>query len=638
MKAHPDFKWYKLPTPPARTLVTRPTNRVFQQNEKSSENCGITIGKLVDDEQLGGLSSLINTSVSGTQTADSINLGNSLMAQKGVEIIAKPPKKRYLINGEFQSYAEPPPDDGQDCQLQDACSTLLEFAEICTSNAVRESATIAFSSSEGIPSMTSYDSSTSNHCGFSSNNADSFAKFEETKLEEGSQNLPFTASSQAFRNNVSKSNADFLTQDQPLDLCKNKDKNDISVNSKTITTSHQQLIEHFVDKFLCAKPVPPSNFKSDFLDPVLSKLFSNKSCDVPCTVPSIEPSSFTLSVAIESAVDKAYSSDCVKSPVKVSPNVDTLRSTSFELDTRSKEDCDNIVKPELKQHAKFVEQNCVKLFSSDCKIKDIANSKERNNVLSLNAKVELSKQESIEANIPECSSGSSSSKYFCKLVSPPKKSSVWCNLFMNEQLTKNDSKTTSNISNDSVAGFQSPTRRSSQRTCKGRRYQALITEGLLQSAKERKQNNNKKSVLSNSKLKTKVETIIENHVFGSKKKRKKEGQSKNKSTKIESQAADESLFNLEEKIASLPKCNFEHLNKKKKIILEESMNIEKQKNLNINSTLTHANVQVPSSAISEWTPVSSSGRYKTGTFDLEQQIASLPKCNIELLNKKRKKE
>lgn len=50
MKAHPDFKWYKLPTPPARTLVTRPSNSRCNQNENSdneSENCGITLGKLV---------------------------------------------------------------------------------------------------------------------------------------------------------------------------------------------------------------------------------------------------------------------------------------------------------------------------------------------------------------------------------------------------------------------------------------------------------------------------------------------------------------------------------------------------------------------------------------------------------------
>lgn len=51
MKAHPDFKWYKLPTPPARTLVTRPSNSrgTQNQNEKNchKSNCGITLGKLV---------------------------------------------------------------------------------------------------------------------------------------------------------------------------------------------------------------------------------------------------------------------------------------------------------------------------------------------------------------------------------------------------------------------------------------------------------------------------------------------------------------------------------------------------------------------------------------------------------------
>lgn len=52
MKAHPDFKWYKLPTPPARTLVTRPSNSrsIQNQNEKNYQKlttCGITLGKLV---------------------------------------------------------------------------------------------------------------------------------------------------------------------------------------------------------------------------------------------------------------------------------------------------------------------------------------------------------------------------------------------------------------------------------------------------------------------------------------------------------------------------------------------------------------------------------------------------------------
>ncbi|XP_026495486.2 uncharacterized protein LOC113400213 [Vanessa tameamea] len=93
--ANPDFKWYKLPAPPLRTLSSRPRestekpieslNNEYQENEfektnnnstkydynkKSSDNvCEIetkplsmfTPGKLADEAQMGGLSSLLAT-------------------------------------------------------------------------------------------------------------------------------------------------------------------------------------------------------------------------------------------------------------------------------------------------------------------------------------------------------------------------------------------------------------------------------------------------------------------------------------------------------------------------------------------------------------------------------------------------
>ncbi|XP_046967714.1 uncharacterized protein LOC124535538 [Vanessa cardui] len=93
--ANPDFKWYKLPAPPLRTLSSRPRestekpieslNNEYQENElektnnnstkydfnkKSSENVSeietkplsmFTPGKLADEAQMGGLSSLLAT-------------------------------------------------------------------------------------------------------------------------------------------------------------------------------------------------------------------------------------------------------------------------------------------------------------------------------------------------------------------------------------------------------------------------------------------------------------------------------------------------------------------------------------------------------------------------------------------------
>lgn len=63
--ANPDFKWYKLPAPPLRTLNTRPLVKISPM--KKTEPSGdeeheilFTPGKLADETQLGSLTSLIN--------------------------------------------------------------------------------------------------------------------------------------------------------------------------------------------------------------------------------------------------------------------------------------------------------------------------------------------------------------------------------------------------------------------------------------------------------------------------------------------------------------------------------------------------------------------------------------------------
>ncbi|XP_018915962.2 uncharacterized protein bbx isoform X2 [Bemisia tabaci] len=81
LKANPGFKWYKLPAPTLRPI----SNRLKLLPDLISHQDSITPGKLADESQLGGLTSLLvpynNMSVSPTFA---------------VQCVPKPPKKRYL--------------------------------------------------------------------------------------------------------------------------------------------------------------------------------------------------------------------------------------------------------------------------------------------------------------------------------------------------------------------------------------------------------------------------------------------------------------------------------------------------------------------------------------------------------------
>ncbi|XP_054261313.1 uncharacterized protein LOC128985627 isoform X3 [Macrosteles quadrilineatus] len=86
LKANPDFKWYKLPAPPLRTLMTRPTNQKLPK--LSCElSCGpITPGKLADESEMGGLCSLLSGSA----------VSSHPLSPPPQHCVPKPPKKRYL--------------------------------------------------------------------------------------------------------------------------------------------------------------------------------------------------------------------------------------------------------------------------------------------------------------------------------------------------------------------------------------------------------------------------------------------------------------------------------------------------------------------------------------------------------------
>ncbi|GAB6028373.1 hypothetical protein CHUAL_002541 [Chamberlinius hualienensis] len=140
MKAHPEFKWYKLPSPPNRTLITRPSNQrntklevVTTEPQSTSAPCGITPGKLADETQMGGLSSLIIPTVTPSSPKPTSSSNSS-----------KPPKKRYLENGAFRTQPSEGTStssvnshallssDSTDSQAPNDCSALLKLAEMCS--------------------------------------------------------------------------------------------------------------------------------------------------------------------------------------------------------------------------------------------------------------------------------------------------------------------------------------------------------------------------------------------------------------------------------------------------------------------------------------------------------------------------
>ncbi|XP_033208934.1 HMG box transcription factor BBX [Belonocnema kinseyi] len=114
LNANPDFKWYKLPAPPLRTLSTRPTNKKSEagssdssveeiKSEESSsdfiksertEGEAIQPGKLADESQIGGLSSLFTPQKVQAQTDEKDNLSTPKVETDNT-ITPKPPKKRY---------------------------------------------------------------------------------------------------------------------------------------------------------------------------------------------------------------------------------------------------------------------------------------------------------------------------------------------------------------------------------------------------------------------------------------------------------------------------------------------------------------------------------------------------------------
>nr|XP_023014749.1 uncharacterized protein LOC111504431 [Leptinotarsa decemlineata] len=113
LSANPDFRWYKLPAPPLRTLSTRPLIIPKLQLPLSSPSNVIpsefTPGKLADESQLGGLTSLMNnfTTIPKTEPEDNNNGSNAswekfdsshVSPESNIRSITppKPIKKRFV--------------------------------------------------------------------------------------------------------------------------------------------------------------------------------------------------------------------------------------------------------------------------------------------------------------------------------------------------------------------------------------------------------------------------------------------------------------------------------------------------------------------------------------------------------------
>ncbi|XP_043288596.1 HMG box transcription factor BBX [Venturia canescens] len=111
LNANPDFKWYKLPAPPLRTLTTRPRNKKSEidvseenledesnydsiNNEKtttSEEDASIQPGKLADETQIGGLSSLFTPQKNSTE----VEANKESKSQNLADNAPESPKKLY---------------------------------------------------------------------------------------------------------------------------------------------------------------------------------------------------------------------------------------------------------------------------------------------------------------------------------------------------------------------------------------------------------------------------------------------------------------------------------------------------------------------------------------------------------------
>lgn len=110
LTANPNFRWYKLPAPPLRTLSTRPLTITKNPTPLSSPTSPLTsefnLGKLADESQLGGLTSLMNNNYSGLPKKEDEDILEDTKFMEKISMLRsetdnvilppKPIKKRFL--------------------------------------------------------------------------------------------------------------------------------------------------------------------------------------------------------------------------------------------------------------------------------------------------------------------------------------------------------------------------------------------------------------------------------------------------------------------------------------------------------------------------------------------------------------
>lgn len=680
LKANPDFKWYKIPLPPARTHVTRPSNHKCLQMQKERKHpklftCGITVGKLADETQLGGLNSLITNAVPVTSPCDS-HPNNAIPSSptspspvsssaSTTANILKPPKKRYIVNGEFQCHTPSPPVILSDNQTHSACSALLQLAEICANTDGKKS--VATSEKGGIteektilngPSTSQYNCtspSSIHQCVQESQVSSVQSDFQKS----GDLCLsPFGKASVIQCSSSIKSPSSEIIpehQDEPLNLCKEKEK--------TYRASNQKLIDHFVDKFLCDTNSHESSGFKPSLDPFSGLLQSVKLNKNHQRVSESRPGcfEFSLSAAIESVVDQVYNKDLHETnrvsqsqPLRVVKQDSPVCVEKNTFGTNSQNNTDRIT---TDLQIKLDEPSSSESHCNSKRENRPASEDQGMPVIPTEIQAVTSFQPEVQLEQPSSSEGksvlvTSSNERFetrnreneskCRLISPPKKSRMWCNIFMNEQQNSVNKSEAANSKRNLVTEVSSPVRRNSQRTCKGRRYQALITEGLLQSTKERKIASVKKHAIPERPSKSKSPTSSEVSVLkSSKKKRKKDSDDQ---TETEGSDMEKCAVDMEEKIASLPEYSRESMKPACTVDADDnkqpcdSSHMSQDVMEKFSSSDREIKTTDSSSADEDVPSVIAAGRFKIGNFDLEQHIAALPTCDIEVLNKRKNKK
>ncbi|XP_046664714.1 uncharacterized protein LOC124357211 [Homalodisca vitripennis] len=307
LRAHPDFKWYKLPAPPLRTLITRPTNQKLPKLS-CHVSCGpITPGKLADESQLGGLCSLLSGSVSSNPSPVSL-------------CVPKPPKKRYLE----ENYL----DTGQ---KYDGC---LHYEGMNPNNALVK---------ENIEENEHDKSEISSIWNVSFNNTDVELETQGS-VNVLSQSFVESSTCSSLTSDVS---SDSVTRGSTIDNILDTKENSPLINevsttnpelqtwrSTMVRTSQQQIIDHVVDQMCFTGPKISSNWISSeempfHLEPMNNNVY--KCFDYANQTPTCCNSSDTTKSLVhnlKSSQDQGFTEFLLNqsntSPVAVQENNNTL--------------------------------------------------------------------------------------------------------------------------------------------------------------------------------------------------------------------------------------------------------------------------------------------------------------------------